>query len=90
MAWVKKALRAWLREPYDPNVPLPMVRKDPAFSAEEREYTISVVKATNGMILSARQYDLRTDRSTSVVRIVPDGVNMLEEIAALIAEIKLR
>jgi hypothetical protein len=90
MDWLRQRVRRWLANSDIKRLEEPVSTMPYDFDKGRNRVTFEIEFASNGHVVTGSRFNYRTDRFERVSRVCTDGCDIVAEIAAVLAEIKLR
>jgi hypothetical protein len=91
MDWLRQRVRRWLANSDSKRLEEPNLTAVPYdFDRGRSKVSFEVMSASNGYVVTGNRFNPRTDRFEIVSRVCPEGSDIVPEIVAVLAEIKLR
>lgn len=94
MSWIRRKIVNWLRHDLNETEMPPYPSGPRLWAGDGRSapagFTVTIVPAVNGFVLTSGVYDVARDRWNSITRVCTEQSDLVAEMTAIVADIKLR
>lgn len=90
MDWLRQRVRRWLANSDIKRLEEPVAVMPYDYGRSKNKVSFEIAYASNGYVVTGTKYNPRSDRFEDVARVCTEGGDVVAEIAAVLAEIKLR